>query len=1632
MYFQVDSSTIRRWLVVLTMILLILGFQVKANTVRDAGSYNELLSAVSSSASGDIINITSDVVVSAAITVDKNITINGNNRLITVPVNGLDESGIIVTTGSAFRVFNISGGVSVTINNLEIRGGYLNTSGGAIQVDSGNTLVLNNSVVSRSRGSAGGGIQNAGTTVLNNSKLLRNAANFGGGFNNTGTLHIDSSLIAENRSQAANGGGGGGQNTGSLFVNNSTFSNNQSTEIGGGINNYLSGNAYILNSTFTGNVGYGSLTAGGAIGVNTGTVRLVNNIFAYNYVRNGGTSTNPTSFALDDVSKYFNQGTIISHFNIFHVAPVGHNTISNNLIYNGAADGSDNTLFSGGILARITDGQGLEIGSAQIFRPFLVDAGNGRSGTLQVGSYALDPANAGTRTGYSRLPSAVAGYFDGANWQSFIGANPENFEVTTDQLGNSRNASIVRGATDTVVSDVYMLRLNRSTSGTVTGGSLFGDVYSAGASVTLSAIPNSGLVFTGWQCVTGCTGTFSTANPHAFVMPANNLTLLPVFVLPSYTVSFVDWDGTVLKTETVTQNGAATAPANPSRIGYTFTGWDPASFSNITANTTVTAQYGINSYTLNFDTVGGSNVASANYNFGATVVAPAAPVREGFIFVGWTPTLPATMPANNLSVTAQWAVNQYTLSFDSAGGTNIAPASYNFGATVVTPADPVREGYTFMGWTPAVPSIMPASNLVLTALWEQKVFTVRVSLVGEGMVQPATQQIPYGQAASFTVTLADNTYLRLDSNCQASLSGNQIVTAVIIDDCDIAATVYPAADLELEQSGPVGSRDVVRFRVAGGAGEVLPTGLDRLRNGSLETFESGDIQQFLTQSEDGSYLFSAEQTGRYTFEFTDSVSGQRISVTFEVLPFIAFTASSQPVQRDNTVPVTIWLSDEPIEYPARVRLSTNNASAQQQLIEILSNDDRRKTINVAATSAEPGQLSLLEDGLEQAILGSPAKHRLNVQLDIPPLSLKATVTQNNQAGLVVQRNGGIVNLSAAEINAVAATFNWQGAGFSLVQVDNNASFDPVSLATGRYLVQLTAQAGDRRGELELAINVVDGCPVADCSNTGLSGIPELFNAYAGRPNRLPICPQTDAQNRVTECQGQTGAFVEVPNQYALSMGLFSEQESWQSGQFGVGLAQERLPDVGRRQLGYLVNMDVLGLQRPGEAVPIAIPLPRGQFIPEFAVWRKLINGSWQDFVVNEQNQLASSPRNILGNCPGVSADSWRPGLNVGDACIRLTIQDGGPNDDDGRANSVIRDPGVLTLLNSFTLTFNSNGGSLVASVTQTFGSALNILPPVREGHSFIGWSPALPATMPAENQTYTAQWQVNQYQVQFDVAGGQALSPLRVNFGSAIVAPVPVRQGYTFKGWSPALPTIMPAQDLQVTALWYQSSAEVTSKGGSIQLLWLFGLALIIFIRQRKILALMLCLVLPISAQANSWYLDAAIGSAKSDTNSLKLTEALMQNGTGLATTRNNSDTAYRLLLGYQLDERFAIEAGWVDLGKLVVDYQNLPEGTNSNALVLAQPQRGSGVEFATRFNLLQSYKLTPYLRAGVLVNREQYQATWPERLDRSRDLDFNLVLGLGVDYPLSENFTLGISWQQYNTEQAKTRLMLLSATYRF
>ena len=202
-------------------------------------------------------------------------------------------------------------------------------------------------------------------------------------------------------------------------------------------------------------------------------------------------------------------------------------------------------------------------------------------------------------------------------------------------------------------------------------------------------------------------------------MPADNITVKAQWETNQYTITFDTNGGSEIAPITQDYGTKITAPDNPTRKGYTFKGWDKEIPETMPAeNITVKAQWEINQYTIAFDTNGGSEIVPITQDYGTKITAPDNPTRKGYTFKGWDKEIPKTMPAENMTVKAQWEINQYTITFDTNGGSEIAPITQDYGTAITAPDNPTRKGYTFKGWDKKIPETMPAENITITARWK--------------------------------------------------------------------------------------------------------------------------------------------------------------------------------------------------------------------------------------------------------------------------------------------------------------------------------------------------------------------------------------------------------------------------------------------------------------------------------------------------------------------------------------------------------------------------------------------------------------------------------------------------------------------------------------------------------------------------------------------------------------------------------------------------------------------------------------------------------------------------------------------------------------------------------------------------
>ena len=223
------------------------------------------------------------------------------------------------------------------------------------------------------------------------------------------------------------------------------------------------------------------------------------------------------------------------------------------------------------------------------------------------------------------------------------------------------------------------------------------DTLAYGAAITAEPAPTKeGYTFSGWSTVPA-------------TMPAKDVEVTGKFSINSYTLTY-KLDGTEYKIYTLTFGAAVTAEPEPSKEGYTFSGWSEIPSTMPAKDVEVTGKFSIISYILTY-IVDGAEYKKDTVQYGAAITAEPAPTKEGSTFSGWN-EIPATMPAKDVTVTGSFGLDSYKLIY-KVDGTEYKTYTLSYGSTITAEPEPSKEGYTFSGWS-EIPATMPAKDVEVT------------------------------------------------------------------------------------------------------------------------------------------------------------------------------------------------------------------------------------------------------------------------------------------------------------------------------------------------------------------------------------------------------------------------------------------------------------------------------------------------------------------------------------------------------------------------------------------------------------------------------------------------------------------------------------------------------------------------------------------------------------------------------------------------------------------------------------------------------------------------------------------------------------------------------------------------------
>ena len=272
--------------------------------------------------------------------------------------------------------------------------------------------------------------------------------------------------------------------------------------------------------------------------------------------------------------------------------------------------------------------------------------------------------------------------------------------------------------------NAYTVTLNTN-GGTINSGNVTSYTYGVGATLpTAGDMTYTGHTFVGWYDNENLTGSPVTAISNT---ETGNKEYWAKWEANTYTVTLNTNGGTINSGNVTgyTYGVGATLPTadDMTYTGHTFVGWydnenltgDPVTAIGGTemGNKEYWAKWEINQYTITVKPENGKADITITQDYGTPITAPADPTREGYTFAGWDKAIPATMPAENLTITAHWSLDTYSITYNLDGGTASGnPDFYTVESSTITLNPPTRTGYTFIGWSGT--DLSGSDNLTVT------------------------------------------------------------------------------------------------------------------------------------------------------------------------------------------------------------------------------------------------------------------------------------------------------------------------------------------------------------------------------------------------------------------------------------------------------------------------------------------------------------------------------------------------------------------------------------------------------------------------------------------------------------------------------------------------------------------------------------------------------------------------------------------------------------------------------------------------------------------------------------------------------------------------------------------------------
>lgn len=823
--------------------------------------------------------------------------------------------------------------------------------------------------------------------------------------------------------------------------------------------------------------------------------------------------------------------------------------------------------------------------------------------------------------------------------------------------------------------------------------------------------------FTGWFSDEACTQAVS----WPLLMPLNGATLYAGWQLVPTTLAFNTNNGTPVASVTDVPGTSVYKPADPTRENYGFDGWyydlafaQPVSWPIVLTftNTTIYAKWTVNLYTIHYNSNGGTTLPSVTVIPNTAVNLPSQPEKIGYTFGGWyydnnTFANPVTWPIVVLNsgymLYAKWTPKNITITFNTSGGSAVAPLTALAGSAVAPPLPPRKFGYVFEGWTlngsPFVFSTMPVQNTTLMAVWTVAERAVKANL---------------------------NTYKTVDNELVP-------VTTALAGDI-ITVELSAKTNFYCGASRFVIMYDSNFFQILGmNKIAVVPNPGNAYYANVVSNYAA------LTNStSEWPATFTPVEKANYRYVATNFNAGNQSS-----------NGGFPLIMNDD-----IWLF--------RIRLKVKDDAQGSGHIFMDNRWDRSLSFPTGAQYFYYCPDSTTPSNNGQTILNFDTDYlnaNKNIQLDVPAYS---NIHFNTSGGSPIATINGEVG-SAAVMPAPPVREGHTFLGWS-PEMPATFQENDVTL-TARWKINTYASTFLVDGGSYAYVLTQYGSPITAPANPVRTG-----RTFTGWSPAVGVMGAAD----------KTFVALFTNNSYKANFLVDGELYEQVVTEYGAQIQAPAVP----QKTGYsFIRWDFIPPTMPSNNINVNAIFEKNTYDAIFTV-----DGEVYQVVATGFGETISLPQ-----APSKTGHTF---LNWD------VVPDEMPDTD-----LVIN---AVWSINSYDSVFIADGVQY-AVVSTPYGAEIQLPPqPSKDGLYFGGWSPLVPAVMPAYAMEFTALWVSQAYNAIFMVDGIE-YARILTGLNAPIVLPSPPEKaGFIFLGWD-NLPSAMPAQDVVITAKWRPEGSNIVS-----------------------------------------------------------------------------------------------------------------------------------------------------------------------------------------------------------------------------